>query len=53
MSSSVFVLLAPCVPEWAQQELSRTSPWSPALMEKWFPFSNVSGATSDLMESFW
>ncbi|XP_005357780.1 treslin isoform X1 [Microtus ochrogaster] len=44
---------APCVPEWAQQELSRTSPWSPALMEKWFPFSNVSGATSDLMESFW
>ncbi|KAH0505184.1 Treslin [Microtus ochrogaster] len=44
---------APCVPEWAQQELSRTSPWSPALIEKWFPFSNVSGATSDLMESFW
>ncbi|MEJ1270619.1 TOPBP1-interacting checkpoint and replication regulator [Cricetulus griseus] len=44
---------APCVPEWVQQELSRTSPWSPALMEKWFPFSNVSGATSDLMESFW
>ncbi|XP_028729556.1 treslin [Peromyscus leucopus] len=43
----------PCVPEWVQQELSRTSPWSPALMEKWFPFSNVSGATSDLMESFW
>ncbi|XP_040585795.1 treslin [Mesocricetus auratus] len=44
---------APCVPEWVQQELSRTSPWSPALMEKWFPFSNVSGATADLMESFW
>ncbi|XP_075808609.1 treslin [Microtus pennsylvanicus] len=44
---------APCVPEWAQQELSRTSSWSPALMEKWFPFSNISGATSDLMESFW
>ncbi|CAH7339802.1 treslin [Phodopus roborovskii] len=44
---------ASCVPEWVQQELSRTSPWSPALMEKWFPFSNVSGATSDLMESFW
>ncbi|KAL1774283.1 treslin [Sigmodon hispidus] len=44
---------APCVPEWVQQELSRTSPWSPALMEKWFPFSNVSGATSDLMDSFW
>ncbi|KAL6047418.1 hypothetical protein STEG23_010999 [Scotinomys teguina] len=44
---------APCVPEWVQQELGHTSPWSPALMEKWFPFSNVSGATSDLMESFW
>ncbi|CAO2614119.1 Ticrr [Lemmus lemmus] len=43
----------PCVPEWAQQELGRTSPWRPALMEKWFPFSNLSGATSDLMESFW
>ncbi|XP_032749272.1 treslin [Rattus rattus] len=40
------------VPEWVQQELSRTSPWSPALVEKWFPFSNVCGATSDLMESF-
>ncbi|XP_028610666.1 treslin isoform X2 [Grammomys surdaster] len=43
----------PCVPEWVQQELSRTGPWSPALVEKWFPFSNSSGATSDLMESFW
>lgn len=43
----------PCVPEWVQQELNRTSPWSPALVEKWFPFSNISGATSDLMESFW
>ncbi|XP_051004719.1 LOW QUALITY PROTEIN: treslin [Acomys russatus] len=44
---------APCVPEWVQQELSRTSPWCPALVEKWFPFSNISGATSHLMESFW
>uniref|UniRef100_A0A0U1RNX1 TOPBP1-interacting checkpoint and replication regulator n=1 Tax=Mus musculus TaxID=10090 RepID=A0A0U1RNX1_MOUSE len=44
---------APCVPEWVQQELSHTSSWSPALVEKWFPFSNASGATSDLMESFW
>ncbi|XP_006885287.1 PREDICTED: treslin [Elephantulus edwardii] len=41
------------VPEWAQQELSRNVPWSATLVEKWFPFSNLSGASSDLMESFW
>ncbi|XP_008068821.1 treslin [Carlito syrichta] len=40
------------VPEWAQQELSLTIPWRPAVMEKWFPFSNISGASSNLMESF-
>ncbi|XP_074256108.1 treslin isoform X1 [Saimiri boliviensis] len=40
------------VPEWAQQELDRTTPWSPAVVEKWFPFCNISGASSDLMESF-
>ncbi|XP_078182868.1 treslin isoform X2 [Callithrix jacchus] len=40
------------VPEWAQQELDRTTPWSPAIVEKWFPFCNISGASSDLMESF-
>ncbi|EHB18456.1 hypothetical protein GW7_08820 [Heterocephalus glaber] len=44
---------APPVPEWAQQELDRTTPWSPAVLEKWFPFSNISGASSNLMESFW
>ncbi|XP_004370861.1 treslin [Trichechus manatus latirostris] len=44
---------APPVPEWAQQELGRTIPWSAAVVEKWFPFSNLSGASSDLMESFW
>nr|XP_045001933.1 treslin isoform X1 [Jaculus jaculus] len=43
----------PPVPEWAQQELGRTIPWSPAVVEKWFPFSNISGASSHLMESFW
>ncbi|XP_020820618.1 treslin isoform X2 [Phascolarctos cinereus] len=41
------------VPEWAQQELGRTHPWSAAVVEKWFPFSNHSGASSNLMESFW
>nr|XP_010592134.1 LOW QUALITY PROTEIN: treslin [Loxodonta africana] len=41
------------VPEWAQQELGRTIPWSAAVVEKWFPFSNLSGASSNLMESFW
>ncbi|XP_012499136.1 PREDICTED: treslin [Propithecus coquereli] len=44
---------APPVPEWAQQEIERTIPWSPAVVEKWFPFSNISGASSTLMESFW
>uniref|UniRef100_A0A8D2CLZ0 TOPBP1 interacting checkpoint and replication regulator n=1 Tax=Sciurus vulgaris TaxID=55149 RepID=A0A8D2CLZ0_SCIVU len=44
---------APPVPEWAQQELDCTIPWSPAVVEKWFPFSNISGASSNLMESFW
>ncbi|KAM4826438.1 treslin [Thomomys bottae] len=39
-------------PEWAQQELRHSKPWSPAMMETWFPFSNISGATSNLMESF-
>ncbi|KFO34604.1 Treslin [Fukomys damarensis] len=41
------------VPEWAQQELGRTTAWSPAVLEKWFLFSNISGASSSLMESFW
>ncbi|XP_043409889.1 treslin [Prionailurus bengalensis] len=44
---------APPVPEWAQQELGRTGPWSAAVMEKWFPCSNLTGASSSLMESFW
>ncbi|XP_062998426.1 treslin [Elgaria multicarinata webbii] len=39
-------------PEWAQQELSRTHHWSPAVVEGWYPFSNLSGASSHLMESF-
>nr|XP_031547712.1 treslin [Vicugna pacos] len=44
---------APPVPEWAQQELGRSIPWSAAVLEKWFPCSNLSGASSNLMESFW
>ncbi|XP_027427183.1 treslin isoform X1 [Zalophus californianus] len=44
---------AAAVPEWAQQELGRTGPWSAAVVEKWFPCSNLSGASSSLMESFW
>ncbi|KAM5206842.1 treslin isoform 1-T15 [Hipposideros larvatus] len=39
------------VPEWAQRELSRAAPGSVAV-EQWFPRSNLSGASSDLMESF-
>ncbi|XP_045052553.2 treslin [Desmodus rotundus] len=43
---------APPSPEWVQQELSRTSPWTPAVSESWFPCSNLSGTSSSLMESF-
>ncbi|XP_060611866.2 treslin [Anolis sagrei] len=39
-------------PEWAQQELSRTPSWSPAVMEGWYSLSNFCGASSHLMESF-
>ncbi|XP_032692656.1 treslin [Lontra canadensis] len=46
------VTCAAPVPEWAQQELGRTGPWSAAVVEKWFPSSNLSGASSSLMESF-
>ncbi|XP_055969891.1 treslin [Sorex fumeus] len=41
------------VPQWVQQELGRTAPWSAAVVEKWFPRSNFSGASANLMESFW
>ncbi|XP_036211614.1 treslin [Myotis myotis] len=44
---------APPCPEWAQQELGRTAPWRAAVAESWFPCSNLSGASSNLMESFW
>ncbi|XP_036909533.1 treslin [Sturnira hondurensis] len=43
---------APPGPEWVQQELGRTAPWTPAVTESWFPCSNLSGASSSLMESF-
>ncbi|XP_040825511.1 treslin-like isoform X1 [Ochotona curzoniae] len=44
---------APPAPEWALQELGRTTVWNPTIVENWFPFSNTSGASSTLMESFW
>lgn len=47
------VPVAPPGPEWAQQELGRTAPWRAAVAESWFPCSNLSGASSNLMESFW
>ncbi|XP_078539323.1 treslin [Lissotriton helveticus] len=40
------------VPDWVQQELARTNPWSNSIVEGWHPLSNVFGASSDLMESF-
>ncbi|XP_073160242.1 treslin isoform X2 [Lepidochelys kempii] len=42
----------PSVPEWVQQELSRTGGWNPAIVEGWYSLSNICGASSDLMESF-
>ncbi|KAF6079663.1 TOPBP1 interacting checkpoint and replication regulator [Phyllostomus discolor] len=39
-------------PEWVQQELGCTAPWTPAVTESWFPCSNLSGTSSSLMESF-
>ncbi|CAM5087505.1 unnamed protein product [Natator depressus] len=42
----------PSVPEWVQQELSRTGGWNPAVVEGWYSLSNICGASSDLMESF-
>uniref|UniRef100_A0A8D0H736 Treslin n=1 Tax=Sphenodon punctatus TaxID=8508 RepID=A0A8D0H736_SPHPU len=39
-------------PEWVQQELSRTHCWTSAVVEGWYPLSNVHGASSHLMESF-
>ncbi|NXA33144.1 TICRR protein, partial [Eudromia elegans] len=51
---SVEELLAtsePPVPEWVQQELSRTGRWHPSVLEVWYPSSNACGASSDLMES--
>ncbi|XP_036271468.1 treslin, partial [Pipistrellus kuhlii] len=44
---------APPCPEWVQQELGRTAPWRTAVAESWFPCSSLSGASSNLMESFW
>ncbi|XP_036134041.1 treslin [Molossus molossus] len=43
---------APPSPEWAQQELGCTSPWRAAVAEGWFPCSNLSGTSSNLMEYF-
>uniref|UniRef100_A0A8B9P5L2 TOPBP1 interacting checkpoint and replication regulator n=1 Tax=Apteryx owenii TaxID=8824 RepID=A0A8B9P5L2_APTOW len=40
------------VPEWVQQELSRTGRWHPSVLEAWYPSSNICGASSNLMESF-
>ncbi|XP_064373315.1 treslin isoform X2 [Dromaius novaehollandiae] len=40
------------MPEWVQQELSRTGCWHPSVLEAWYPSSNSCGASSDLMESF-
>ncbi|XP_063781854.1 treslin isoform X2 [Pseudophryne corroboree] len=40
------------MPEWIKQELSQSNPWTSSVIEKWYPLSGTSGASSNLMESF-
>ncbi|XP_077328241.1 treslin [Lithobates pipiens] len=40
------------MPEWIKQELSQSSRWSSSVIERWYPISGTSGASSNLMESF-
>ncbi|XP_044135409.1 treslin isoform X2 [Bufo gargarizans] len=40
------------MPEWIKQELSQSSHWSSSAIERWYPLSGLSGASSNLMESF-
>ncbi|KAM8974115.1 treslin [Pelodytes ibericus] len=40
------------VPEWINQELAQSGHWDTTVIEKWYPLSGSSGASSNLMESF-
>ncbi|XP_072255231.1 treslin [Pyxicephalus adspersus] len=40
------------MPEWIKQELSQSSHWSSSVVERWYPITGTSGASSNLMESF-
>ncbi|KAM5170391.1 treslin [Mantella aurantiaca] len=40
------------MPEWIKQELSQSSHWNSSVIERWYPISGTSGASSNLMESF-
>ncbi|XP_056427899.1 treslin [Hyla sarda] len=40
------------MPEWINQELSQSSHWGSSVIERWYPLSGISGASSNLMESF-
>ncbi|KAG8575268.1 hypothetical protein GDO81_009497 [Engystomops pustulosus] len=40
------------MPEWIKQELSQSSHWESSVIERWYPISGMSGASSNLMESF-
>ncbi|XP_075063871.1 treslin [Mixophyes fleayi] len=46
--------ISPDVPmaEWIKQELSQSNHWRSSVVEKWYPLSGTSGASSNLMESF-
>ncbi|XP_075431290.1 treslin isoform X2 [Ascaphus truei] len=40
------------VPEWVEQELSQSSQWTSSIVERWYPLSDASGASCNLMEAF-
>ncbi|KAM3927442.1 treslin [Leptodactylus fuscus] len=40
------------MPEWIKQELSQSSHWGSSVTERWYPLSGITGASSNLMESF-
>ncbi|XP_069840813.1 treslin isoform X2 [Dendropsophus ebraccatus] len=42
----------PLMPEWIKQELSQSNHWGSPVIERWYPLSGMSGASSNLMESF-
>ncbi|KAM4035853.1 treslin [Anomaloglossus baeobatrachus] len=40
------------MPDWINQELSQSRHWGSCVFERWYPLCGMSGASSNLMESF-